>query len=68
MTVSNIIEGLRLINKSKPENESDYHFRTEHDEVWAGSLDWPMPKEDKQMMKKLGWEADKNTDGWRAMV
>jgi hypothetical protein len=68
MTVTNIIKGLQLINKSKPEGESDYHFRAEHDEVWAGSLDWPMPNEDEDQMKELGWERDKDTNGWRAMV
>lgn len=68
MTVTNIIEGLQLINKSKPEGKSDYHFRAEHDEIWAGSLEWPMPDEDKNRMEELGWEPDENADGWRAMV
>lgn len=68
MIVANIIEGLQLINKSKPETESDYHFRAEHDEVWAGSLDWPMPEEDKKRMEDLGWRPDEDCDGWRAMV
>lgn len=68
MTTTNIIEGLQLINKSKPEGESDYHFRAEHDEVWAGSLDWPMSEEDKKRMEELGWHADEDCDGWRAMI
>lgn len=68
MTVTNIIEGLRLINKYKPEGQSDYHFRAEHDEVWAGSLEWPMPQEDKKKMEDLGWHTDEDCDGWRAMV
>lgn len=68
MTTTNIIEGLQLINKSKPEGKSDYHFRAEHDEVWAGSLDWPMPYEDKKRMEELGWAADEDADGWRATV
>lgn len=68
MTVSNIIEGLQLIQKSKPEGESDYHFRAEHDEAWAGSLEWPMSEDDKKRMGVLGWYADEVSDGWRAMV
>lgn len=68
MTTTNIIEGLQLINKSKPEGKSDYHFRAEHDEVWAGSLDWPMSNEDKKRMEELGWNADEDCDGWRATV
>lgn len=68
MTVISIIEGLQLINKSKPDGQSDYHFRAEHDEIWAGSLKWPMPENDKKRMEELGWNADENCDGWRAMV
>ena len=68
MTTTNIIEGLQIINKSKPEGESDYHFRAEHDGVWAGSLEWPMPEEDKKRMEELGWTADEEADGWRALV
>lgn len=66
MTVTKIIEGLRLINKSKPEGKSDYHFRADHDEVWAGCLGWPMPEEDKKRMEELGWQQDEDADGWRA--
>lgn len=68
MTATNIIEGLQLINKNKPEGQSDYHVRAEHDKVWAGSLDWPMPEEDKQIMKSLGWQSDKEANGWGALL
>ncbi len=64
MTVTNIIEGLQLIQKSKPANESDYHFRAEHDEIFVGSVEWEMSKEDKSRMEELGWEADEGIDGW----
>lgn len=66
MTASNLIEGLELIQKSKPENVSDYHIRAEHDQIWAGSLDWPMPEEDKKRMKELGWHPEEDVDGWMA--
>lgn len=68
MKVSDIIEGLNLIQKSKPESESDYHFRAEHDEIFVGSLEWDMPDEDKKRMEELGWNQDEDADGWRAMV
>lgn len=68
MEVTNIIEGLQLIQKSKPKNESDFHFRAEHDEIFVGSLEWPMPKKDKDRMEELGWTADEDVDGWRALV
>lgn len=68
MIVKNIIEGLQIIEKSRPSNKNPYHFRAEHDEIFAGSLEWPMSKEDKKTLKKLGWVADKGVDGWRAMI
>lgn len=68
MEVTKIIEGLQIIQKSKPENESDYHFRAEHDEIFVGSLQWAMPEEDKKRLEDLGWEADENIDGWRTGV
>lgn len=67
MNAAKIIEGLQLIQKSKPESESDYHFRAEHDRIWAGSLEWPMSEEDKKKLEELGWEADSDADGWSAM-
>jgi hypothetical protein len=68
MTVTNIIAGLQLIQKSKPVGESDYHFRAEHDEIFVGSLRWPMSEYDKAKMKEMGWIADDDIDGWRANV
>lgn len=68
MTVKNIIEGLQIIEKYRPEKESQYHLRAEHDEIFAGSLDWPFTSEDKKKLKKLGWTAEVVVDGWRASV
>ena len=68
MTVTNIIEGLQLIQKSKPAKESDYHFRAEHDEIFVGSIDWEMSDADKARMEELGWSADEDVHGWRASV
>lgn len=68
MTVTNIIEGLQLIQKSKPAKESDYHFRAEHDEIFVGSIEWEMSNADKARMEELGWSADEDVDGWRAIV
>ena len=68
MTVTNIIAGLQLIQKSKPEEQSDYHFRSEHDEIFVGSLEWEMSEADKERMEELGWTAIKDIDGWQAFV
>lgn len=68
MEVSKIIEGLQIIQKSKPTKESDYHFRAEHDEIFVGSLEWKMSDDDKKRMEELGWEADEDIDGWRTTV
>lgn len=68
MKVSYIIEGLQIIERSKPDYGSDYHFRAEHDEIFVGSLDWKMSDEDKVRMEDLGWEADEDVDGWRASI
>jgi len=68
MKATNIINGLLLIQKSKPENESDFHVRAEHDNIYAGSLEWEMSKEDKKRMEELGWHTDEDVDGWRALL
>jgi len=68
MNVTNIIKGLEVIQKSKPESESDYHFRAEHDTIYVGSLEWPMSEEDRKIMAELGWHANKEIDGWVALV
>lgn len=68
MTVSSIIEGLIIINKNKPVGEADYHMRAEHDLIWAGSLEWPMPEEDKARLNELNWRADEEANGWRGWV
>lgn len=68
MKVTDIIEGLQLIQKAKPENESDYHFRAAHDEIFVGSLEWEMPEEDKLRMEELGWEQNEDIDGWTTYV
>ena len=67
MELLKIIEGLQLIQKSKPENATG-HFRAEHDEIFVGSLNWRMSEEDKKRIKELGWEACEDADGWRACV
>jgi hypothetical protein len=68
MKVTDIIEGLQIIQKYKPENESDYHLRAEHDEIYVGSLDWVMSEQDKARMIELGWIQDDDADGWSTHV
>ena len=68
MTVKIIIEGLKIIEKYRPSKASPYHFRAEHDEIFVGSLDWPISEKDKKKLDELGWTADEDVDGWRAMV
>jgi hypothetical protein len=68
MTVQKIIEGLMIIQKSKPETESDYHFRAEHDEIWAGNLEWQLSERDEKRLVELGWTKDSHCDGWHAHV
>ena len=68
MTVKNIIDGLLLIELSRPNDKSGYHVRAEHDVIYAGSLEWPMSDNDKKKMADLGWAADEDVDGWRCFV
>jgi hypothetical protein len=68
MKVTDIIEGLQIIQKYKPENESDYHLRAEYDEICVGSLDWLMSEQDKARMIELGWVQDDDADGWSTYV
>lgn len=68
MKVNDIIEGLQIIQKSKPDGASDYHFRAEHDVIYVGDLNWVMTEEDKKRMEELGWTADENAGGWSTFV
>ena len=68
MQVSKIIEGLQIIQKSKEAQKNDYHFRADHDEIWAGDLAWEMSEIDKKRMEELGWDADEDANGWRFSV
>jgi len=68
MTVTNIIEGLLIIQKSKPNNESDYHFRAEHDVIFVSSLDWEISDEDKAKLEMLDWMEDEYANGWIAII
>ena len=65
MKAENIIRGLEIIHKSKPESESDHHVRAEHDMIIAGSLEWELSDNDKHILNELGWVADEDLDGWR---
>jgi hypothetical protein len=68
MTATEIIEGLKIIQRNKHASENDYHIRFEHDEMWAGSLKWPISIIDEMKLKSLGWIRDTEADGWRASV
>jgi hypothetical protein len=66
MKMQDFIDGLKIIQAAKPKNESDWHGRAEHDMFWAGSLKW-IGKEDRKRLKDLGWDIDKDCDGFSAM-
>lgn len=68
MTVPNILAGLQIIEAKRPSKESPYHFRAEHDEIWAGSLDWGFTQKEKDKLEELGWSADEDADGWHTSV
>ena len=68
MKANDFIEGLTIIQKNKPESESEYYIRAEHDQVFVGSLSWKMPKKDKKRLLELGWTQDEFADGWVASV
>lgn len=68
MKVSNIIEGLMILQKYKPETESDYHAHAEHDEMWAGNLDWKTSDKDEKRLNELGWTKDNENNAWHANI
>ena len=69
MTAENIIKGLQLLEKIKPVGATGYHVRAEHDEIIAGSLDWPITDLDRHELEEvLGWMPIEDYDGWRAMA
>lgn len=68
MTAPKIIAGLQIIENARPKDESPYHVRAEHDEIFAGSLEWDMTEADKDKLEELGWSEREDVDGWRAYV
>lgn len=64
MKDENFVLGLQLILKSKPKSSGDYNLRAEHDLFIVGELSWKISKEDKYTLGKLGWEYNKDVDGW----
>lgn len=68
MDVNNIIEGLQILEQHRPVSESKYHVRVEHDAMYAGSLEWPVPEEVIYQLQELGWSQDEDADGYRALV
>ena len=68
MKAADIITGLQIIERARPANESGYHVRAEHDEIFAGSLSWNLTDVDRQRLQELGWDADEGVDGWRCSV
>lgn len=65
MNALNLIEGLKIIEEYRPEKESVYHVRSEHDVIYAGSLEWPINSKDKKKLLDMGWEEDEDADGYR---
>jgi hypothetical protein len=68
MTVQKIIEGLMIIQKSKPETESDYHAHAGHEEMWAGNLQWELSEKDEKRLNELGWTKDNENNAWHAHI
>lgn len=68
MTTENIIKGLQIIEKARPSNCTPYSFRAEHDEIFVGSLVYPISNEDKKTLDDLGWIENEDVDGWRAGI
>lgn len=68
MKAADIIKGLQIIESARPANCTPYHIRAEHDEIFVGSLIYPLSDEDKQALEKLGWDEREDIDGWRAGV
>jgi hypothetical protein len=68
MTTTNIIKGLQIIENARPANSTPHHLRAEHDEIFVGSLVYPISDEDKKTLEDLGWIEREDVDGWRAGV
>lgn len=68
MKAIDIIEGIRIVEQFRPESESPYHIRAEHDRIYIGSLDWPIPEQQKQILEELGWDEDEDADGYTTLL
>jgi hypothetical protein len=68
MTITNVIAGMQIVDSFRPDDKSPYHVRAEHDNIYIGSLDWPIPETEQMKLEDLGWEKDEDADGYRAMV
>lgn len=62
--IEKITKGLRVIELSRPKTESPFHVRAEHDQLFAGSLNWNMREVDKQRLNAWGWQEVEDVDGW----
>lgn len=68
MVVTKIIEGLQILEKYNPKNKDGYIVRAEHDMIYAGSLYWEIPEDQKNRLEELGWGKDEDADGYTASL
>ena len=68
MKAVDIIEGLLIIEKSKPKHSDNFHVRAEHDMIIAGSLEWDMPDSEQARLFALGWLKNEDFGGWYCNV
>lgn len=64
MKAQDFIEGLLIIQKYKPEGKSDRWIHPEHDEIFVGELSWPIPEEDRNKLKELGFYESNDVDSF----
>lgn len=68
MEAINIARGILILEAKRPREETPYHVSVEHDEIYAGSLKWPLAEEDTELLIALGWEPDEDLDRWVALT
>lgn len=64
-----VIEGLQIIQKYKPEAHTPHHIGAITGFIIAGGTKdegWNYSEEDEARLQKLGWKFDDEHGGWRA--
>lgn len=65
-----VIEGLKILARHDEKGLESHSIGAEHDIIYAGpSLsEKPIPSEDRERLRELGWHFDREVESWARFV